>query len=72
MYVHGARRGTLCRVWLRGEGPGRIAAGSFRYRYEEAGDAAVLTAALPPDRIRAVGLEVGARTYTARVRAGRA
>ena len=65
MYVHGARRGSLCHVWVRRSGGGRLAAGSFRYRYEDADDAAVLTTALPAARVRAVGLEVGGRTYVA-------
>ncbi len=33
MMVGGIRSGTLCRVYLLRSGGGRVAAGSFRYRY---------------------------------------
>jgi hypothetical protein len=67
MYVHGARKGTLCRVWLRRDDGSRVAAGSFRYRYEDPDDAAVLTTAVPADRVSAVALDVGDRRYVAPV-----
>jgi hypothetical protein len=67
MYVHGARKGTLCRVWLRRTDGERVAAGSFRYRYDDPEDAAVLTTAVPRDDVRAVALRVGDHRYVAPV-----
>jgi hypothetical protein len=66
MYVKGARKGALCRVWLRADGK-RVPAGSFTYRYEGPDDVAILTSAIPTKRVRALGLQVGPKRFVADV-----
>jgi hypothetical protein len=65
--VRGIEQGTRCRVWLRQEGGGRVAAGSFTYRYGLGSDAD-LTAALPGDDVASVEVKAGQRTFIAPVR----
>jgi hypothetical protein len=67
MYVKGAKRGELCRVWLRRAGGARVPAGSFTYRYEGPDDVAILTSAIPTDRVRTLGLQVGPERFVADV-----
>jgi hypothetical protein len=62
MYVKGAPRGALCRVFLRGPGGTKVSAGSFRYRWGEDSNA-VLSAALALPRARAIGVWVGKRLF---------
>jgi hypothetical protein len=64
MYVKGAPSGTLCRVFLRGPDGSRMPAGTFRYRWGEDSDA-VLSAAMDLSRTRAIGVQVGHRTFVA-------
>ncbi len=64
MYVKGAPSGTLCRVFVRGPDGARLSAGSFRYRWGDDSDA-VLSAALDLSRTRAIGVQVGKRTFVA-------
>jgi len=64
MYVKGAPSGTLCRVFLRGTDRIRMPAGTFRYRWGDDADA-VLSAAMDLSRARAIGVEVGKRTFVA-------
>jgi Putative zinc-finger len=64
MYVKGAPSGTLCRVFLRGPHGTRMPAGTFRYRWGNDADA-VLSAALDLSRTRAIGVQVGNRTFIA-------
>jgi hypothetical protein len=64
MYVQGVRSGTLCRVFLRGPGGARMSAGSFRYRWGDDAQA-VLSSALDVSAARAIGVEVGNRTFVA-------
>jgi hypothetical protein len=66
MYVHGVRSGTLCRVFLRGPGGARLPAGSFRYRWSD-DDQAVLSSALDVSQAKAIGVQVGKRTFVAPV-----
>jgi len=66
MYVKGAPSGTLCRVFLRGPSGRRMPAGTFRYRWGEDSDA-VLSAAMDLSRTRAIGVQVGHRTFVAPV-----
>jgi len=64
MQVSGIRSGTLCRVYLRRSGGGRVAAGSFRYRY--GGDSeATMSSALDLSRAEAVVVKAGQRTFQA-------
>lgn len=71
MYVKGAPSGTLCRVFLRGPDGKRMSAGSFRYRWGEDSDA-VLSAAMDLSRTRAIGVQVGPRTFVAPIDSDRA
>jgi Putative zinc-finger len=64
MYVQGVRSGTLCRVFLRGPGGARMPAGSFRYRWGDDAQA-VLSSALDVSAARAIGVEIGNRTFVA-------
>ena len=66
MYVKGAPSGTLCRVFLRGPNGTRMPAGTFRYRWGSDADA-VLSAAMDLSRTRAIGVQVGTRTFIAPV-----
>jgi Putative zinc-finger len=66
MYVKGAPSGTLCRVFVRGPNGTSQSAGSFRYRWGDDSDA-VLSAALDLSRTRAIGVQVGSRTFIAPV-----
>lgn len=66
MYVQGAPSGTLCRVFLRGPHGTRMPAGTFRYRWGNDADA-VLSAAMDLSRTRAIGVQVGPRTFVAPV-----
>lgn len=66
MYVKGAPSGALCRVFLRGPDGKRVSAGSFRYRWGDDSNA-VLSAALDLSRTRAIGVQVGSRTFVAPV-----
>ena len=66
MYVHGVPSGTLCKVWLRGPKGASYPAGTFRYRWGDDSDA-VLSSALDLSRTRAVVVDTGKRTFTARV-----
>jgi hypothetical protein len=66
MYVKGASSGTLCRVFLRGPDGTRMPAGTFRYRWGDDSDA-VLSAAMDLSRTRAIGVQVGTRTFIAPV-----
>jgi hypothetical protein len=64
MYVSGIRSGTLCRVFVRGQGGAEVSAGTFRYRW--GGDAsAVLSAALDLSRAEALIVHAGSRTFIA-------
>jgi hypothetical protein len=64
MYVSGIRSGTLCQVYMRGQGGAGISAGTFRYRW--GGDAsAVLSAALDLSRAKALVVHAGNRTFVA-------
>lgn len=67
MYVKGAKRGELCRVWLRPKGGAKDPAGSFTYHYEGPDDVAILTSAIPTKNVRTVGLRVGPRQFVADV-----
>jgi len=66
VYVKGAPPGTLCRVFLRGPGGGRLPAGSFRYSRDE-DSRATLGSALDLSRAEAIGVRVGRRTFVAPV-----
>jgi anti-sigma factor RsiW len=66
MYVKGAPSGTLCRVFVSGPHGVRQSAGSFRYRWGNDSDA-VLSAALDLSRTKAIGVQVGKRTFVAAV-----
>lgn len=68
MYVSGVRSGTLCRVYLRGHAGRSVSAGSFRYRWSEEGEDAVLSSALDLSEARAVEIRVGGRTFEQEVR----
>lgn len=64
MYVQGIRSGTLCQVFMRGQGGAGVSAGTFRYRW--GGDAsAVLSAALDLSRARALVVHAGSQTFVA-------
>lgn len=63
LYVKGAPRGALCRVFLEDEDGSRLSAGSFRYRWSH--DYPVLTSALRLSRAAAIGVRVGPRTFVA-------
>ncbi|MGZ8666433.1 MAG: hypothetical protein ACXWZM_04915, partial [Solirubrobacterales bacterium] len=64
MWVSGVRSGTLCRVYLRRSAGGRVAAGSFRYRY--GGDSeATMSSALDLSRAAALVVRAGHRTFLA-------
>lgn len=67
MRVRGITPGTRCEVWLRRADGTRVAAGSFRYRYEGGSDAAALSSSLPPARARQIGVHAGGRTFVAPV-----
>jgi acyl-coenzyme A thioesterase PaaI-like protein len=70
MYVTGIRSGTLCRVYMRGQGGGDVSAGTFRYRW--GGDAAaVLSAALDLSRAEALVVHAGNRTFVAPIGAAK-
>jgi hypothetical protein len=71
MYVKGAPSGTLCRVFLRGAHGARMPAGTFRYRWGSDADA-VLSAAMDLSRTRAIGVQVGPRTFIAPTGSGAA
>ena len=71
MYVKGAPSGTLCRVFVRGPNGVQQSAGSFRYRWGSDADA-VLSAAMDLSRTRAIGVQVGTRTFTAPTGSGAA
>jgi anti-sigma factor RsiW len=62
MYVKGAPRGALCRVFLRRPDGKRVSAGSFRYRWGE-DSSAILSAALDLSRAKAIGVWVGKRLF---------
>lgn len=64
--VYGFRRGTLCQVWLRDSDGERIPAGSFRYVYK--GEGEHLSSAVAARDAKAVGLQIGSKTYVAPVR----
>jgi hypothetical protein len=66
MYVQGVRSGTLCRVFLRGPSGARLPAGSFRYRWSD-DDRAVLSSGLDVSQAKAIGVQVGKRTFVAPV-----
>jgi hypothetical protein len=71
MYVNGIRSGTLCQVFLRGQGGTDVSAGTFRYRW--GGDAsAVLSSALDVSRAKALVVHAGARTFIAPINSGKA
>jgi hypothetical protein len=64
MQVSGVRSGTLCRVYLRRSGGGRVAAGSFVYRY--GGDSeATMSSGLDLSSTEAVVVKAGDRTFMA-------
>jgi Putative zinc-finger len=65
--VRGITPGTRCQVWLRRADGGRVAAGSFRYRYEGGSDAAALSSSLSPSDARVIGVRAGGRTFVAPV-----
>ena len=67
LYVRGFRPGTLCTVWLRSRDGTRVPAGSFRYVYGGNAEGTELSSGLDPPHVTAVGLEVGSRTFVARV-----
>jgi hypothetical protein len=71
MYVSGIRSGTLCRVYMRGQGGRQVSAGTFRYRW--GGDAAAtLSAALDLSRAEALVVHAGDRTFVAPLERGNA
>jgi len=64
MYVKGISSGTLCHVYMRGQGGNDVSAGTFRYRWG-GDDAAVLSAALDLSRAEALVVHAGKRTFVA-------
>ncbi|MBS1860736.1 MAG: zf-HC2 domain-containing protein [Actinobacteria bacterium] len=64
MYVKGIRSGTLCRVFLRGEGGRTFSAGSFRYRWGSDSEVR-LSSALDLSQAAVIGVHAGDRTFTA-------
>jgi anti-sigma factor RsiW len=66
--VSGVPDGTLCRVWIRRADGEREPAGSFRYREGTgASETTALASAVSPTRARAVGLQIGRRTFVGQV-----
>jgi hypothetical protein len=64
LQVSGVRSGTVCHVWLRRRDGTRVPAGSFRYVYDETGDAS-LAVALSRDQATAIGVSEGGHTFVA-------
>jgi len=69
MRVYGVRAGTLCRVFLMSSDGTKMPAGSFHYRYDGKGGAA-LTSALDLSAADAIGVRAGGRTFIAPLRHG--
>ena len=67
LQVRGITPGTRCEVWLRKNDGTRVAAGTFRYRYEGGSDAAALSASLRPSQARSIAVRAGNRTFVAPV-----
>ena len=67
LQVRGITPGTRCEVWLRGADGSRVAAGSFRYRYEGGSDGAALSSSMRPARARSIAVRAGNRTFVAPV-----
>ncbi len=65
--VRGITPGTRCEVWLRRTDGTRVAAGSFRYRYEGGSDGAALSTSLRPSQARSIAVRAGNRTFVAPV-----
>ncbi len=67
LQVRGITPGTRCKVWLRTGDGTRVAAGSFRYRYEGGSDGAALSTSLRPSQAQSIGVRAGNRTFVAPV-----
>jgi anti-sigma factor RsiW len=67
LQVRGITPGTRCEVWLRKADGTRVAAGSFRYRYEGGSDGAALSASVRPSQARSIAVRAGGRTFVAPV-----
>ncbi len=65
--VRGITPGTRCEVWLRRADGTRVAAGSFRYRYEGGSDGAALSTSLRPSQAQSIAVRAGNRTFVAPV-----
>jgi hypothetical protein len=65
--VRGIEEGTRCRVWLHDHAGGRVAAGSFVYRYGRGSDEAALTSAIPAASVDGVEVRAEGETYRAPV-----
>ena len=68
VYVHGAKPGEWCRVFVRDRGGGRLAAGSFRYARDTHDASPSFSIGLTIDQIRALEIEAGNRTLVAPLR----
>lgn len=67
MYVTGIRSGTLCRITLLADNGASIPAGTFRYRWGDDSQQAVLSAALDLSRTAAIVVNAGNRKFSAPV-----
>jgi putative zinc finger protein len=63
LHVLGIRPGSRCTVSLIDAEGGRVPAGSFRYLYDGDSDDAVLTSALPVERIGFITVRAGQRVF---------
>jgi hypothetical protein len=72
VYVRGVTPGTECRVFVRDEDGNRVPAGSYMYRRDSGESPPSLSTSVATDRIRALVIEAGGRSYVAPRRSGTA